>query len=51
VVSAFDADAQGERYASFLAKMAAKAGLLSERLTPLEGWRDWNQVPTRRADA
>lgn len=50
-VAAFDADSQGERYAGFLAEMAAKAGVPSERLTPPEGWNDWNQVLTRRADA
>ena len=50
-VAAFDADLQGERYAGFLAEMAAKAGVASERLTPPDGWNDWNQVLTRRADA
>ena len=50
-VAAFDADPQGERYAGSLAEMAAKAGVPSERLTPPEGWNDWNQVLTRRADA
>ena len=50
-VAAFDADPQGERYAGFLAEMADKAGVASERLAPPDGWNDWNQVLTRRADA
>ena len=50
-VAAFDADPLGERYAGFLGKMAAKAGVATERLTPPDGWNDWNQVLTRRADA
>ena len=50
-VAAFDADAPGERYAGFLADMATKAGVPSERLVPPDGWNDWNQVLTRRADA
>ena len=50
-VAAFDADLQGERYADLLAEMAAKAGVPSERLAPPDGWNDWNQVLTRRADA
>lgn len=50
-VAAFDADPQGERYAASLQEMAAKAGVMTERLTPPEAWRDWNQVLTRRADA
>ncbi|QDJ12257.1 Hypothetical protein HVPorG_03886 (plasmid) [Roseomonas mucosa] len=51
VVAAFDADTQGERYTGFLEEMAAKAGVATERLTPPDGWNDWNQVLTRRADA
>ena len=50
-VAAFDADLQGERYAGFLAEMAAKAGVPCDRLIPPDGWNDWNQVLTRRADA
>ena len=50
-VAAFDADPQGERYAGFLAEMADKAGVVCERLRPPDGWNDWNQVLTRRADA
>ena len=50
-VAAFDADLQGERYAGFLAEMAAKAGVPCDRLIPPDGWNDWNQALTRRADA
>lgn len=50
-VAAFDADPQGERYSGFLEEMAAKAGVVTERLRPPDGWNDWNQVLTRRADA
>ncbi len=49
-VAAFDADPPGERYAGYLTKMAAEAGVASERLIPPDGWKDWNQVLTRRAD-
>ncbi|MHB0668281.1 DUF3991 domain-containing protein [Roseomonas mucosa] len=50
-VAAFDADPQGERYAGFLAETAARAGVAAERLTPPDGWNDWNQTLTRRPDA
>ena len=51
VVAAFDADPQGERYAGFLKGMADAAGVATERLLPPDGWKDWNQVLTRRTDA
>ena len=46
IVAAFDADQMGDRYAGFLAELAADAGLSVERLIPADGRNDWNDVLT-----
>jgi len=44
LVAATDADAAGERYAGHLVAMAEAAGVRSERIVPLDGQKDWNDL-------
>jgi DNA primase len=43
VVIATDADKAGEHYADQIHKMAATAGIPSERFLPPPGHKDWNE--------
>jgi hypothetical protein len=48
LIIATDADAAGENYAARLRDMAAESGVFSERLAPVDGMKDWNDVLKRR---
>ena len=44
LAAATDADRPGDRYAARLAEMAQAAGVRSERLRPMHGLNDWNDL-------
>lgn len=44
VIMGTDNDAAGHRYAARLAAMAEAAGLPTERVTPVDGHQDWNNI-------
>lgn len=48
LVAATDADGPGERHAAHLTELASAAGVRSERLLPLDGRNDWNDVLVAR---
>jgi len=51
LTAATDADEAGQRHAAHLAKLAAAAGVQSERLLPPDGRNDWNDVLVARRTA
>ena len=49
ITVATDADKAGERYAERLSTLALEARVLSTRIYPMEGYKDWNQLLQARA--